>query len=85
MDIVLVKWLDACGGELSSWRDIEVLKKTTPAICYSTGFLVHEGTKDDIEYLVVCPHMTYAKEGDGELAIPKSWVLKVSVLSSVTF
>ncbi len=85
MDIVLVQWWDACGGELSSWRSFEELKKTSPALCYSTGFLVHEGTKEGMDYIVVCPHLTYEKEGDGELSIPKAWVKSVTVLTSISF
>ena len=77
--IVLVEWLDACGGERRGWRPMKEVQAQEPAKCQSVGFLVRK-TKTEV---VVCPHLARLGDdvdGDAELAIPRSWVKKIKVL-----
>jgi hypothetical protein len=80
--MVLVNWLDASGGHDQGWRGLRDVKSAKPSRGRSLGFLVATGELDGIEFLVVCPHMVGTKniEGDGEIAIPKSWVLDIKFL-----
>lgn len=80
--MVLVNWLDAAGGYDQGWRSIEDVKRAKPARGRSLGFLVATGEMDGIEFLVICPHLVGTKniEGDGEIAIPSSWILSIEYL-----
>ena len=77
--IVLIEWADACGGARSGWRHITEIEKTTPATCYSVGFLMRH-TKAEV---LIVPHIATVDDqidGDAELSIPRSWVKKITVL-----
>lgn len=81
MKIVEVLWLDAHGGNKSGWKKLRKIASTVPATGRSVGYLVKR--TDDL--VVVCPHLVgegKSAEGDGEIAIPKSWVKKIRVLSN---
>lgn len=84
-DLVLVEWYDASGGHDMGWRSMEDVQKTRPALGRSVGWLIHTGKRDSMEYIVICPHTIGIKnmEGDGEIAIPKSWVKSITKLQSV--
>ena len=81
-DLVLVEWYDAAGGHDMGWRSMEDVQKTRPALGRSVGWLIHTGKLDSMSYIVVCPHIigTENIEGDGEIAIPKSWIKKITKL-----
>ena len=77
--IVLVEWWDACGGSKSGWHPMKDIVDQKPALARSVGFLV----RNEPDVVVVCPHTVEADghmDGDGELAIPKSWVKRIKVL-----
>lgn len=79
MKIVIVEWWDACGGAKVGWHPMKDIQDQKPALARSVGFLVRQ----DESVVVVCPHTVEADgitDGDGELAIPKSWVKKIRVL-----
>lgn len=94
--LVLVKWYDACGGGNNGWSDLGVLQDTKPVPCYTVGFLLLDGTMTgsdgySVDYIVVCPHLLAERDGenddrlvynqgDGEIAIPKSWVVELKYL-----
>lgn len=76
MRLVQVEWVDASGGIRAGWRALTDIKKgaaPTPAI--SVGWLV----RNDEDCVTVCPHLVgeNREEGDGELSIPKSWVIRM--------
>lgn len=76
MDLVIIHWLDACGGERRGWRPLKEIQDVHPAECRSVGFLIRE---TDTE-VVICPNLATAGDdidGDAEFAIPKSWVKKI--------
>jgi hypothetical protein len=78
--IVLVVWLDACGGSKDGWHSMRSILRQKPYEARSVGYLVRE----EEDYIVVCPHLVGIGErdidGDGELAIPRSWIKKVVTL-----
>lgn len=76
--IVLILWRDAFGGSNIGWRPINDIARSETVVASTVGFLL----KEDKDRLVVCPHMTGADDcdGDGEIAIPASWVIKKTVL-----
>ena len=77
--IVKVEWLDASGGIKSGWRPTtDIRKGGKPAPAVSVGFLL----TDDENAMIVCPHLVgeNLEDGDGEVVIPKSWVVKVTDL-----
>ena len=83
--LVMVRWKDANGGNKTGWRPLRDVKKLRPCCVVSVGFKVFE----DKETVVVCPHVVGAPskefdveevDGDGEIAIPRSWVLDIKVL-----
>ena len=94
--LALVTWYDAAGGERIGWRDITEVSKATPVLCYSVGFIVYRGTVEregfikGLEYIVVCPHIIphftdeedHESVGDGEIAIPRSWVKSIQYLDA---
>jgi len=86
--IVLVEWYDATGGEITGWRDLEDVQSMRPTFARTVGYLVYEGTIPDtkMNYVVVCPHIVGRKhpQGDGELAIPKSWIKRIITLRTET-
>ena len=79
MRLVLVKWVDACGGILEGWRPLPDIKKAIDGVnAESVGWLLRENQK----MVVVCPHRTFDDEGtpdagDGEIRIPKDWVTEI--------
>jgi len=81
--IVLVEWYDAQSGP-SEWKEMKEVVSLKPALGKAVGYLVAENKVDKIPYIVVCPHVVgigdKAIDGDGELAIPKSWIKKITVL-----
>ena len=81
--IVLVEWYDAQSGS-SEWKEMKDVISLKPALGKTLGYLVGEGKVDKMHYIVVCPHIVgigdKAVDGDGELAIPKAWVKKITVL-----
>lgn len=81
--IVLVEWYDAQSGS-SEWKEMKEVISLKPALGKTVGYLVSEGKVDKMHYIVVCPHIVgigdKAVDGDGELAIPKAWVKKITVL-----
>lgn len=81
--IVLVEWYDAQSGP-SEWKEMSEVISLKPALGKSVGYLVAEGKVDKTSYLVLCPHVVgigdKAMDGDGEIAIPKSWIKNITVL-----
>jgi hypothetical protein len=76
MRLVLVEWVDASGGIRSGWRPLAEIKKTSaPMPALSVGWII----RDDEDCVTVCPHRVGEDhdQGDGELAIPKSWVIRM--------
>ena len=73
--LVLVDWKDAMGGTRSGWRPIDTMHAPT-ADCQSVGWVV----ENTAEKIVVVPHKA-GDEGDGEIAIPKDWVQKITPLT----
>jgi len=75
--------VDANGGWRHGWREI----KDMPA-ALKTGIAVSVGyvLADDEKEIVVCPHLVADRGapwsfGDGEIAIPKDWVQKITPLT----
>ena len=87
LKIVRVDWVDAVGGVRLGWRPIPKCKTDNTALCVSIGVMI-EKTKAAI---VVLPHICHLAssgvpewaQGDGEIAIPSSWVKKVTVLGYI--
>jgi hypothetical protein len=89
---VLVKWYDACGSSSDGWKPMEELLALTPVPCYTSGFLIYDGATDEgVNYVLICPHLigTYDPDnegkliydqGDGEIAIPRSWIVDIVYL-----
>jgi hypothetical protein len=80
MKIVEVHWLDAHGGSRSGWRPLKDVASTEPVLAKTVGYLVTLSRK----MVVVCPHVIESDggtDGDGEIAIPRSWVKKIRSLS----
>jgi hypothetical protein len=80
--IVMVTWFDAHGGTRNGWRDIKDVVTVEPVIAVSVGYLM----SDTKRRVVIVPHAFLDKDGkleqgDGEIAIPKSWVKEIKVLS----
>jgi len=85
--IVRVDWLDAHGGTRRGWRPRGDLVKLAPAHAVAIGVLL----RDDASFVVVCPHLVGDErgldpadperlEGDGEIAIPRGWIVAVTNL-----
>ncbi len=72
MKLVEVLWLDAAGGERQGWRAVAGMSSGMAHECRSVGFLIHKS--DD--RVIVCPHLS-GEQGDGEIVIPASWVVKI--------
>lgn len=81
--IVLVEWYDAQSGP-TEWKEMKEVVSLKPALCKAVGYLVAENKVDKVAYIVVCPHIAgigdRTIDGDGEIAIPKSWIKKITVL-----
>ena len=80
----LVKENQALRLELKQWKEMSEVISLKPALGKSVGYLVAEGKVDKTSYLVLCPHVVgigdKAMDGDGEIAIPKSWIKNITVL-----
>jgi len=84
LKVVRVDWLDAFGGVIKGWDDIDVLTKGKPIKAVTFGVLLSK-TKEKV---VVCPHLAGdAKEidldtaaGDGAISIPAKWIVKITNL-----
>lgn len=84
LKIVRVDWIDAYGGVLHGWRSHSEMVAREAVKAVSFGVLLRE-TRDA---LVVCPHFVGESDkldvgtanGDGDIAIPRSWVRKVTIL-----
>jgi hypothetical protein len=83
MKIVLVEWYDAQSGPIG-WKPMREVLTIEPALSKSVGYLLKEVKNGKHSYIVVCPHFTgvgYKNiDGDGEIAIPKSWIKRIVVL-----
>jgi hypothetical protein len=87
LKIVRVDWVDAVGGVRLGWRPVSKCKADNTTLCVSIGVLI-ERTK---EAIVVLPHICHIAssgvpewaQGDGEIAIPSSWVKRVKVLGYI--
>lgn len=83
MKIVLVEWYDAQSGSLG-WKPMKEVLAIEPALSKSVGYLLKEVKNGKHSYIVVCPHFAGIGhgniDGDGEIAIPKSWIKRVVVL-----
>lgn len=87
--IVRVDWLDAHGGARVGWKGLPEAASTQSKPAVSFGAII----KQTKQSLVVCPHFVSGKEGevfvyegadaDGEIAIPKKWVVKVTDLGEL--
>ena len=87
--IVRVEWIDAHGGVRGGWRELSLISKRKAVHALSVGVLLHEAS----DRVVVCPHFVGNEKGidldetdtsgDGEIAIPRSWVRKITVLGYV--
>lgn len=81
MRLVKIEWSDANGGWRHGWKDVSDMPKTMEvSLAVSVGYLVHE-TKTAV---LLCPHLVNDKDaperdtqGDGEIAIPKSWITRI--------
>lgn len=76
MKLVMVEWKDASGGIRFGWRSLAEMKKSAkPTHAVSVGFLI----SSDDDCVTVCPHVVGEDldQGDGELAIPKSWIVRI--------
>lgn len=83
MKLVLVEWIDSHAGR--GWQDIERLEGAAePLYCRSVGWLVAESKTCK----VLVPHLSGERHGKaiiqgcGDLAIPATAVLKLTVLRS---
>lgn len=81
--IVRVDWRDAHGGARVGWKDVAEAAATDTVAAVSFGVVIRETRKT----LVVAPHFVAHGEGpldftkcqtDGEIAIPKKWVSKIT-------
>lgn len=72
MNLVLVNWRDAAGGNRSGWRTLESMKGDGLHACQSVGFLLRRTD----EFITVVPHVSL-DQGDGEISIPAAWVTSV--------
>jgi hypothetical protein len=81
MQVAIVHWVDATGGENTGWKELSDVKRVDPSPVISCGVIV----KKTREKIVVCPHLVLGdkgniEEGDGEIAIPRSWVVRIQTV-----
>ena len=74
---VLITWQDICS--YNDWKNLELAKKDTIAICYSTGFIIEKNNKNT----VICSD--WSKDEDSievgnRNVIPNSVIKKIEVL-----
>jgi len=75
MKLVLVEWEDACGGERRGWRPLIDMATHGPVRGFSVGWLIVESTK----HVTLVPHVMDGM-GDGEIAIPRDFVTRITSL-----
>ncbi len=76
MRMVLVEWTDACSDD-AGWKPLKKIKKQTPVIVMSMGFLV----KDDPDYVtVIGSHVPFDDTTDGDVTIPRGMVRSITEL-----
>lgn len=77
--IVRVDWIDANGGVLHGWRDIDAVRARQPANAVAFGILLRK----DKKAIMILPHVVGPLgdlQGDGEIVIPCDWVTKITTL-----
>ena len=72
--IVVVRWRDACTR--SGWDDMRDYMKHGPEEIETCGYLLR---KDDKE-IVVATTQSASGDANGCIAIPKSWVVKMTIV-----
>lgn len=85
MELVYIEWYDAHGGSIIGWKDISTIRLLKPILSKSVGFFIKEDIVANIEYIIICPYLIGLNEespqGDGEIAIPKSWIKEFKIVS----
>lgn len=85
MELVYIEWYDAYGGSIVGWKDISKIKLLKPMLSKAVGFYIKEDNISGINYIIICPYLIGTEEddpqGDGEIAIPKSWIKEFKVVS----
>lgn len=81
--LVYIEWEDSCGGS-GLWTDIDKMELNDMPIQKSVGWVVCE----DKKWIMIVPHIgttpgspTFAYTGQGQMAIPKSAIVKKKFIS----
>lgn len=77
LPVTIIVWADACGGARQGWRPThEAAHDANIVYCVASGYVIKETRKT----LTIAPHCVVGDDGkpsqvDGELAIPKGWIV----------
>ena len=73
--LLLVVWRDAHGGVRRGWHDASTVAEES-LIVHSVGHLLSKRGNS----IIICPHITEENDIDGEIIIPKTWVVSMTTL-----
>lgn len=71
--LLYVRWLDACSIGKAGWKTLRKAKKNKPAVFETVGWLV----KEDRHVIKLVSSIEHGGNlVDGDVVIPKGWLLK---------
>lgn len=80
--VTIIVWSDAAGGVRQGWRPVhEAANEANTIYCVASGYIIKETRKT----ITIAPHCVLDEDGkpsqvDGELAIPKGWIVSRRVV-----